>query len=185
MHWEGFGYRSLSVVAFAAERAAVAGRFKPLCAEFVMEWPEQERRYSWYEADALDDTRRYGIPARAMIIISGNDSLQGELRILAISNQDSKEPSTVRVSARGVAGESVHAAFEAACDTLSDESLAVASEYDILEIKAAERHEQPKGHALAGVRERAQWCLDVIEAHPAFVALVGIVVAAAVAILVR
>jgi hypothetical protein len=186
MSWDGRWYRSLSVVALAAERAAHAGRFDPYRSEFVMEWPNQERRYNWYDEEAIHDTRCYGFPARAVLAVHGNDRFHGEVRIIADSNRHDDGPPTVRILARGVAGESVRAAFQAARDTLSDEALSGATPYDILEIKAAERLERSGvSRHPAAIAQRAKRILDAIEAHPAFVALLGIIIGAVVAFLVR
>jgi hypothetical protein len=184
MHWDGQGYRSLDAVAFAAERAATAGGFKPLRSEFVMEWPEQERRYDWYDAEAVDAARRYGIPARAMMIVSGDDPLRGEVRILAIRHSD--EDPIIRLSARGAAELSVRSAFGAAQETLSDPTLAMVSERDILEIKVCEglitTHDRG---GLPGIQQQAKLLLEVVEAHPTLVALIGVIVTVAIAILSR
>jgi hypothetical protein len=185
LRWSGVWYRSLPAVALAAERAVHASRFRSVKTEFVMEWMGQDRRYGWYDAEAVHDTRRYGFPVRAMLTVQSDDRFQGEIRIIADSNRDDDEPPAVRLSARGIAGASVKAAFEAALNTLSDEALFTATEYDVLEIKAAARAARPlRGSGLipaAVGRTAAKNVLGAIEAHPALVALIGIVVGVAVA----
>lgn len=183
MYWDGEGYRSLDAVAFAAERAAAAGGFKPLRSAFVMEWPEQERRYSWFDAEAVDATRCYGIPVRAKMIVSGDDPLLGEVGILAIRHSDE---AVVRLWAQGAIGQSVQAAFEAAQEILSDPTLAIASERDILEVEAYEGlHTTHDRGRLVAIQQQVKPLLDMVEAHPALVALIGIIVTAVIAILVR
>jgi hypothetical protein len=185
--WSGPWGRSLPILDLAAERAAVAGDFDPYGSELVLEWPEQDRSYPCFNDDALNDTRRYGHPARAKMAVWNDDRLQGEVTLVADDYGlpgDGDRP-TVRVSARGVAGDSVKAAFDAACATLSDEGLATATPRDVLEIRAVENVARARDVAdQHPVRHRLKQTVQLIEAHPAIVSVVGIVVTALIAVLV-
>lgn len=185
--WDGRWHRSLDAIALAAERAADAGDFDPLGSEFVMEWPNQERRYSWYDAAAVDDTRRYGFPARAVLTVYDDDRVRGELTIIADSGIQAEEPPRVRVLARGIADEKVKPAFEAARATLADESLARIASSDRRLIRADDAAQRSKPSLVRrAIRRRAKRMISVIEAHPASVtaavSVFGVVVAAVVAI---
>ena len=171
----------------AAERAARAGDFAPSGCEFVFQWPGQERTYPAYNAAALDATRRYGLPPRVEVRVWGYDPLQVGVTFIADDYGlpgDGDRP-TVRVSAAGIAGDRVKAAFDAACATLSDPALENASRGDVLEIRAVEQLDRAEQVVSAHpLRHRMKETIRRVEAHPALVSVIGILIAAAVAVLV-
>jgi hypothetical protein len=124
-NWIGRWHRSLQALSNAAEAAADAGGFDSMRSSFEMQWPTQDRRYPWYDEEAVMDTRKYGIPWRAILVVTDDDWQDARVRIVAFRENEHEEGQpTVSVNASGSERESVERAFHAARASLEDEDSA-------------------------------------------------------------
>ena len=165
MHWRGRWYRSLQAMSVAGEAAGEAGDFEPMRASFEMWWATHDRRYPWYDAEAVMDTRKYGMPAKALLDVSAEDWQDARVSVVApYEDEHQDDHPTVSVYASGSEREQVERAFAAARAVLEDERSArdyrvatsageEAAEAEGLEAGRGD-HRGPSGHDDSGRHAR-------------------------------
>jgi hypothetical protein len=132
-----------------------------------MEWVGQDRRYPWYDEEALMDTRRYGIPWRTILTITADDWQDARVRIVALTEAEHWDGQpAVSVSASGSEREAVDRAFNAARAVLEDERTARDYEWRPRPLRKAPQPRWPKR------------IVATIEAHPVMTTAITTLVAA-------
>jgi hypothetical protein len=151
----------------AAEAASEAGDFKTMRSSFEMQWVGHDRRYPWFDQEALIDTMKYGIPWRTVFTVSDDDWQDARIRMVAFrENEHEGGRPTVHVSASGSERTSVARAFDAARATLEDERSAQDREWRPRRARKAPKLKGPKRLVAA------------IESHPVVITVITTLVAA-------
>jgi hypothetical protein len=159
----------LQALSVAGEAAGEAGGFEPMRSSFEMYWAAHDRRYPWYDEEAVIDTRKYGMPWRAMLTVTDDDWQDGRVRIVAFHEDEHRDGQpSVSVSASGSQSGSVERAFNAARAVLEDERSARDYEWRPRRPRKAPKAKGPKR------------IVATVEAHPVVTTAITTLVAAVV-----